>query len=152
MLDYEKILESAEFILQSHLPGVTVYRDQVPRDFKRPSVLVTLGNFEMEDANWANLDISLDLELTAFPPSDPYGNSKAAERLRWLGQLQTLFATGSLPVEDGEEQRYLHVGQSHGEYGMDYVSVTVPLEYQDTRPGTDTDWPLMGQIDVNFKE
>lgn len=152
MLDYEKILESAEFILQSHLPGVAVYRDQVPRDFKRPSVLVTLGNFEMEDANWADLEISLDLELTAFPPCDPYGNSKAAERLRMLGQLQNLFSVGALPVEDGEGQRYLHVGKSHGEYGMDYVTVTVPLEYLDTRPASHTEWPIMGQIDLDIKK
>lgn len=150
MLNLNRILDAAEAVLQEKSPNATVYRDRTPKDFARPSYLLTLKGFTQEDAAAYLLGKGVTLAITGFPPTDGYSNAKTADLLAMLAMLQLLFSDG-LPIADGDDHRVLHVGQISGDYEADYVAVDVPLTWMDQRPSSDREWPLMEDIALNFK-
>lgn len=149
MLDLNRILDAAEAVLKEESPDVTVYRDRTPKDFVRPSYLITLKVLTQEDASAGLLEKGVTLVITGFPPTDGYSNAKTADLLAMLALLQLLFADG-LPVADGDDRRVLHVGKISGDYEADYAMVEVPLAWMDQRPSSDQEWPLMETVKLNI--
>lgn len=144
MLSFSAIIDAAEGLLRERFPGEAYYRERVPVDFVRPSFLTELGPTEMADASWECLEVQAVVKVTAFAPVDEYQNSSAEELMRRMAAVQELFGVEGLRVGD----RVLHVAANKGNCQLDYAEVTVTFKYQDDRPTSGKDWPLIETVRV----
>lgn len=142
MLSINKILESAKTLVEGRFPGEPVYTNQTPTDFVRPSWLVGLGKSTMEDASMGCVEMTVPVVITSFVTVDEYYNNHFEELLRRMHSAMELFAAGYLELEG----RALHVVKVTGECQYDYAEVAVTLRYQDSRPVSEEEYPLMGHI------
>ena len=148
MLKISGILESAKALVEGRFPGEPVYTNQTPVDFVRPSWLVGLGKSTMEDASAGCVEMTVPVVVTAFVAVDEYYNSHFEELLRRMHSAMELFSAGYLELEG----RALHVVKVTGECQYDYAEITVTLQYQDSRPVLEEEYPLMGRINTYFSE
>lgn len=157
MVRPSEILGAVRSLLQTRFPetgegAATYYTNLAPVDFKRPSFLVATGTRTMGDAGYCTVDVTQEVEITAFVPVDKYHNSHFEELEERAMAVQALFAVEGLRVGTGEGGRVLRVEGNQAESGYDYAEVVITLHYLDDRPTDGRSWPPMGEVDVALRE
>ncbi len=151
MLTAKDVTDAVEGLLREAFPGETIYRNEAPRDVKRPSCYVEFLEKKAVDANYATLDIEAAFDVTGFVPVDAYHCSDEDALSEKGERLFCLFAGTSIQAAG----RWLDVVEAKVEYGLDYVQAHVRLRYMDDRPEYDREdgtAPLMERAVINRKE
>lgn len=124
----------------------TVYPDNIPKGFTRPSMLIETVRQSREDATRHTLLYTHEYLISAFPPIDEYGNEKQAEMNAMLDAIMDIFSVGAIRI-NGE---YVHCEAKLS--GEGYVTAT--LQYRADRPKEQTggDYPLMQTVNIKKEQ
>lgn len=117
----------AAFPLDPHIP----YLDEVPKDFKRPSSLISCMSVDMEQSSLEGVVVRMTFIVRSFVEVDNYHNADSQALYR-RGMIQSgLFACGYLPVSDSDttpiRERAMHVELNKQTFGADYVDTQLVL-------------------------
>lgn len=152
MLAYNSIMEAVKGLLGEKFPGVTIYTDRTPKNFDRPSFLVTLGPFAPDPDDPVLPEVTVDITITIFTPVDGYQNASSEEMMTAIAAVQRPFIRGEFMAMDADGPRYPHVAAITGDYQADFAEVKITVKYRDDWGVEDgARWPLMESVDVEIK-
>lgn len=143
MLDVEKLYHAVCGLLED--AGHTVYRQEVPKDFVRPSVLAAVSSHSRRHVTKKLQEHTVYITLAGYIPLDAYRRPDTAARIRLMGALMDLFDVGRIPVED----RFVWVEASSGGFEEDCCYVDLTFRYwEDIRQETEPEWIQHMNVEV----
>lgn len=98
-MELGELMDAAEGVIKESYPGEPVYRDLLPRDFKRPSFTLECQKVEDADANAGLIRRTATLLLTCYVRTDAYSDSSRDELNSRQDRLMGRF---SLPLRVGD--------------------------------------------------
>ena len=152
MLRINKILEAVEELVQERFPDSKAYRNQVPKNFKRSSFLVSMGEQTMDTCTHGTVERTAQVAVSLFEEVDITHNSQVEVLNDRVTLALELFSCAAIQVED----RCLDISQVSGSNYNNYAQVTFTLSWQDDRETGQTEAALAKYYDltveVNQKE
>lgn len=148
MLTPNDIADRLQELAEKKFPGEQVYRELVPRDFKRPCNLIVLDNCGVDVGYGCNLvELQPTITITTFVETDEYHHSHMPVMHARQAMLAGLLLPGYVKVGD----RAPKVTEMVLDGGYDYDTVTVTFSYVvDRREFMDIlQAPIMGQLHMN---
>lgn len=147
MTTAKDVLDAVNRLLVKRWPTRTVYRDDVPKDFDRPSFLLEVVKENRATANVGLIKVSSYFTITAFEPTDEYGDMAASSLLDTQIAVMELLESGTLAVND----RCIQITASYGGNNEGEAYVDLQCEYLDARTTKPTSLPPMGKVSTNIK-
>lgn len=148
MLTPNDIADRLQELASEKFPGEEIYRELVPRDFKRPCNLIGLDNCEVDVGYGSNLvELQPTIIMTTFVETDEYHHSHLAAMHARQATLAGLLLPGYIKVGDRAPKVIKLVLAG----GYDYDTVTATFSYALDR-GEFMDilrLPMMGQLHLN---
>lgn len=123
-----------------------IYTNLVPKEFKRPCLLIEPVTTSNRDANKALIKTTPYFTLTVYDTTDDYSHSDTGALLDLQEKVLSLFRAGYIRVGD----RALHVEASTGGREWDKAFVDVQLSYHDLRDETPDTTPLMLEVQTRI--
>ena len=148
MLTAQEIVEALEGGIAEALPGEKVYKNRLPKDFKRPSCFIEFVKKNITDANAASLTVTAEVQITGFVPTDDYYDSDSQAINLKAEALIAIFAGRCFHAGD----RWLDVISADAEYGLDYVMLSAKLSYIDDRLTAKEEADLMEKVIISTLE
>ena len=147
MITQLDIMDAIAALTSEKLPVLKrVYTDLVPRDFKRPSLLMEAVTQSVFAVNCKTVRVDSFFTLTIYDETDDYSNCDTCRLLGWQQDILGLFRSGFLQVGD----RALSVEASTGGRDWDKAFVDIQLTYYDDRDDTPDTTPLIENIETNM--
>lgn len=147
MINATDIFEEIESMIKAANSDVTVYKNDIPWDFERPSFLLEqISRTEQAVAKSLN-QVTVALTVTCFTDVDDHGIADQAELIRAQYGVIGLFSAGYITVGD----RALRVISLSGEVDKDAAYVDVIVEYFEEARKDTTAYQKMGAIEITTK-
>ena len=131
MMKLNTLMDAVKETVERGFPGVPVYTDYLPKDFKRPSFALECRKEETADLNIALVKRTVTVALTCLEAVNDYGDSSREALNGRMDALEDLFARGYLQVED----RAVQVQTNRGTGNPEFAEVQAVLSWSDQRPG-----------------
>ncbi len=147
MIALQDLLDALKARLEALEPGATVYRDNRPDNFLRPSWLVQLGKVEVTELNGTLIGLKQEVILTGFEAVDVYHHAQFETLLQRRAAGMAIFYDGYFPVGD----RKPHVTGISSTQGLDYFEILVTLEWSEDLY-SDSTLPLIGEVITRIEE
>lgn len=125
------LMEAVEAALNRLYPGEPVYRNDLPKDFERPSFVLECPRAAGTDLNAALVQREADILVTCMVKTDACGDSSQEELTRRQSAVMDLFAQGFLRVKG----RAVKAAGEKGEQDPAAARVTALFSWVDGRPG-----------------
>lgn len=148
MITQKDIYEAINRCIAQAFPGHTVYDNENPKDFKRPSFMIEYVRTSWNDTNSRTIEKTSYFTITCFTPVDQYGRSNVHELVKLQEDTLQLFAKGYITVGD----RAIKVRGSTGGADLDRAYIDLQFHYYDDRTDDEDTTPLMGSIMTNLQE
>jgi len=129
MLTVKQILDAIETQLEMVFPGVQQYRNQVPANFDRPSMMTRISGLTMAMRTNTTVQRTALATVTLFCSVDDYHNTDVDALYLMADKVMEHFSAPVLPAAD----RYLDIGRVSCNPQADYAEITIPLEWDDDR-------------------
>lgn len=129
-------------------PDHTVYVQDCPKDFKRPSFLLEYIRTSQTAASHLSVEKTVYLTITCFVPVDDHYRSDMDALADLQDGVLDLFSPGYVKVGD----RALGVQASNGGMDTDRAYVDVQFNYFDDRTDTEDVLPLMETVATTLEE
>lgn len=148
------LMDAVEAAINARYPGEPVYRDMLPKDFRRPSFTMECQKVERTGVNIGLEQETVTLLVTCYAAVDAYNDSSREELNGRQESIQDIFAAGFLRVED----RRVWVQTDRGTGSPEAAEVTAVFTWMDVRPGYQDPEnpgqgpggaPMMEQFEVN---
>jgi hypothetical protein len=131
MINALKIIDEVNRLIVEKYPDCTVYINNMPEGFERPSFFIDLIFDSSSSNNRALTDERVSLQLVYFSPVNGHFLSDATSKLAVHSELKNMFQAGFIKVDDRAIKitSYQSVPRDNEVYG------TLDLEYVDDRAG-----------------
>jgi hypothetical protein len=130
-MDIGALMDAAEAAIRTQYPDDPIYRDELPKDFQRPSFTLECQKDDLADAAIGLVRRTVTLLVTCYVAVDAYHDSSRDELNRRQETVMSLLAGKPLRVED----RSLTAKTGKGTGAPDYGEVTAVYSFLDSRPG-----------------
>lgn len=147
MIDSTAIFTAVKTLIEAYYPEKTVYTDDIPKSFTRPSYLLEQTNRLETDIGKGLKWVTIELTVTCFTPLDAYSLAKQEDLIAAQAGVMALFARGYIQVGD----RAPKVTAAAGEVDSLAAYVDVRVEYADEARTDTTEYPKMGDINIKTK-
>ncbi|WP_251447070.1 phage tail terminator family protein [Vermiculatibacterium agrestimuris] len=145
------LMDAVEGAIKEAYPGEPVYRDLLPRDFKRPSFTLECRKVEDADANAGLIRRTAELLVTCLEKVNAYSDSSRDELNRRQDRLMGRF---SLPLRVGD--RVLTPQARRGLGSPECAEVTLVFSWMEARTTlsgqTPNEGPMMEHIEWRRKD
>ena len=152
MLRINEILDAVEELVQERFPDSKAYRNQVPKNFKRSSFMVSIGPQTMDTFTRSLVDRTAQVAVSLFEVVDVTHNSQVEALNDRVTLALELFSCPAIQVGD----RCLDISNVNGSNYNNYAQVTFTLSWQDDRETEQAEAALAKYynltIEVNKKE
>ena len=151
MVTATDLLTAVNERLTAAFPGYTVYTQDCPQDFARPSFLLKHVKTSKLDATRHSVEKTVDFAITCFTPVDDYFRSDGNALSELQDKVLKQFDEGYLKAGD----RALKLQAGIGKTETDRSSVELQFKFFDDRfepTGAEEPRPLMQTINMNYKE
>ncbi len=126
----------------------TVYVQECPKDFNRPSFLLEFVKLSQRDANRITVEKTVYFTITCFTEIDKHYRSDREKLASLQENVLQLFAKGYVAVGD----RAVKVQGSNGGMETDRAYIDLQFEYFDNRTDEEDDTPLIASVTTKIKE
>ena len=139
MLSQKEILDAVDRELLTLFPGLTLYRNDTPSNFKRPSAMTRLTNQTMATRTTRSVDRQATVTAVLFCPVDDFHNTDVDALFAMSDLVMEHFSSPALPVAD----RFLDIGSIQCNVQADFAEIKIPLTWDDDRQCKTTQKDLM---------
>lgn len=147
MITTKQIMEAVSDLAAEQVTALrVVYTDLVPKNFKRPCLLVQPVTRTAKPAGRLLFRVTEHFKLTVFDETDEYSHSNTGKLLDLQQGVLDLFLEGHIQVDD----RALSVTASTGGRDWDLAFVDITFEYFDEREKQQDTTPLMQSLETKF--
>ena len=130
-MDIGALMDAAEAAIRTQYPDDPIYRDELPKDFQRPSFTLECQKDDLADAAIGLVRRTVTLLVTCYVAVDAYHDSSRKALNQRQDTVMGLFAQGFFQVED----RALTVQANRGLGNPDFAEVSAVFQWMDARPG-----------------
>lgn len=148
MINATDIFEEIESMIKAANSDVTVYKNDIPWDFERPSFLLEQISRTEQAVTKSLNQVTVALTVTCFTDVDDHGIADQAELIRAQYGVIGLFSAGYITVGD----RALRVISLSGEVDKDAAFVDIVIEYAEETRKDATCYPKMGEIAIKTEK
>lgn len=148
MVTQKDILLGLNLKLAIAFPQHTIYVQECPKDFKRPSFLLEYVSTSRKDATRNTIAKTAYFTLACFTPVDKYSRSDMDELSGLQEDTMQLFSDGYVMVGD----RAVKVQSSTGGMDLDRAFIDLQFEYFDARTEAADTNPLIASVQTNLQE
>lgn len=145
MIIPNQITEAISKLLAALYPGTTVYLNNCPKDFLRPSFCIKSVKTTELPANRNAVKIRARFSVTYFAAIDESGAADAGNLLKMQSGIMEIFRKGYVKVGD----RNIKVIAKNSDGDADSSCVILRFDYFDDRTNETDSVPLMEE--VNFE-
>ncbi len=142
------ILTAINRLLVERFPDYTVYVQDCPKDFKRPSFLLEFIRLSQVDANRITVEKTIYYTITCFVPVDKRYCSDTEELIDLQEDVLQIFSQGFIKVGD----RAIKVQGSTGGMSKNETYIDLQFEFFDNRTDEEDKHPLITSVTTNIKE
>lgn len=141
-----KIISALKGVLQKACQ-CTVYQDEVPQDFDRPSLYVALLSASREPITRGTMQNTERYTIYCFTPTDDYGYGDAAELMALQDRVVQVLDAGYIPVDD---RAVTITAVSAQQPQADYAVVNIDAVYVEARQEQKKEYDLMQVVNTEL--
>lgn len=148
MINFIKIQDEVNKLLISKYEGFTVYINDEPQEFDRPSFYIKYITNSPTQINYATIKETDHFLVTYFAPVNEYFLTDKLNMLNVTNEVLQLFRPGFIKVND----RAINVKASSGGSNRDEAYIDLQFEYFEDRILNPPTYDLIQNINMNLKE
>lgn len=148
MITTGALFDAINLTLVAKYPARTVYINNCPKEFDRPSFLLEAVRVSASDAGRNVVSVDAYYTITIFEAIDDYYNSDAVALLETQDAVIGLFRAGHLTVSG----RAVKLKSSAGGMDTDRAYVDLQFAYFDDRAEPAAPGPLMAEMETTIKQ
>ena len=142
-----KIIAALKGTFAAACPECTIYQDEVPQDFDRPSLYVALLSASRGPITRGTMQNTERYAVYCFTPTDDYGYSDAAELMALQERVVQALDAGYIPVDD---RAVTLTAVSAQQPQADYAVVNIDAIYVEARQEQKKEYDLMQVVNTKI--